>query len=130
MLAPAPLVAFVATTDLELAEDFYGTTLGLPVVERLPIARVFDANGTQLRVTLVERLEPAPHTVLGWNVADISDALLQLSQAGVQALRYPDMIQDEWGVWDAPSGARVAWFQDPSGNVLSVSQHGGAPSHV
>ena len=126
MLAPAPLVAFVATTDLERAEQFYGGTLGLPVVERSPIARVFDADGTQLRVTLVERIEPAPHTVLGWNVADITDAVLQLSGAGLRPLRYPDMIQDESGVWDAPGGARVAWFQDPSGNVLSLSQPGGS----
>ena len=124
MLAHTPLVAFVATTDLELAEDFYGGTLGLPVIDQSPIARVFDANGTQLRVTLVERLDPAPHTVLGWNVAD---AVSQLSQAGVEPLRYPGMAQDESGVWDAPSGARVAWFHDPSGNVLSISQHGGAP---
>lgn len=127
MLAHTPLVAFVATTDLELAEDFYGTTLGLPVVEQSPIARVFDANGTQLRVTLVERLQPAPHTVLGWNVADADAAVSQLSQAGVEPLRYPGMRQDESGVWDAPSGARVAWFQDPSGNVLSISQLGGGP---
>lgn len=126
MLAHTPLVAFVATTDLELAEQFYGTTLGLPMVEQSPIARVFDANGTHLRVTLVERLQPAPHTVLGWNVTDAADAVSQLSQAGVEPLRYPGMSQDESGVWDAPSGARVAWFQDPSGNVLSISQHGGA----
>ncbi len=71
MLAHTPLVAFVAATDLEQAGDFYGSTLGLPVVGQSPIARVFDANGTQLRVTLVERLDPAPHTVLGWNVADV-----------------------------------------------------------
>lgn len=127
MLAHTPLVAFVATTDLELAEDFYGGTLGLPVVDQSPIARVFDANGTQLRVTLVEKLDPAPHTVLGWNVADAAGAVSQLSQAGVEPLRYLGMAQDESGVWDAPSGARVAWFHDPSGNVLSISQHGGAP---
>ncbi len=126
MLAHTPLVAFVATTDLEQAEEFYGETLGLPLVDRSPIARVFDANGTQLRVTLVDRLEPAPHTVLGWAVADATEAVSKLSAAGVQALHYPGMPQDESGVWDAPSGARVAWFHDPSGNVLSVSQTEGA----
>ena len=86
---------------------------------------MFDADGTPLRVTLAERVQPAPYTVLGWDVADADAAVSELSQPGVEPLPLPGMTQDESGVWDAPSGARVAWFHDPSGNVLSLSQLGG-----
>jgi catechol 2,3-dioxygenase-like lactoylglutathione lyase family enzyme len=127
MLAKTPLVAFVATTDLERARSFYGDSLGLPLVDRSPFAYVFDANGTSLRVTLAERVQPAPYTVLGWEVPDAVEGVRALASEGITPQRYPHMTQDDLGIWDAPSGARVAWFQDPDGNVLSLSQSGIAP---
>ena len=122
MLGAADLVAFIATRDLEAAGAFYGSILRLPLVEANEFARVYDANGTQLRVSLVESLTEAPHTVLGWRVAEIARTTAEFRAAGVQLKRYPEMDQDDDGVWVAPDGTRIAWFSDPDGNTLSLQQ--------
>jgi catechol 2,3-dioxygenase-like lactoylglutathione lyase family enzyme len=121
MLAGSPLFAFVATTDLERAAAFYGDTLGLEILERTPYAVVLDAAGTTVRLTLVEELTPQPFTVLGWLVDDLEAVVAGLAGAGVQPLRYDGMAQDAAGVWTAPGGARILWFQDPDGNTLSLT---------
>lgn len=115
-------MAFVATRDLEAAGAFYGSTLRLPLLDANGFARVYDANGTQLRVTLVESLAGAPYTVLGWRVEDIAQTSAELHAAGVRFKRYQAMDQDENGIWVAPGGTRVAWFSDPDGNILSLQQ--------
>jgi catechol 2,3-dioxygenase-like lactoylglutathione lyase family enzyme len=118
------IIAFIATADPDRAKKFYGDTLGLRLVsEELPFALVFDANGIMLRVTIVKDLKPAGYTVLGWQVPDISAAAKALHKAGVQFERFSGMDQDELGIWSSPSGARVAWFKDPDGNTLSLSEH-------
>jgi len=122
MLGSSDLVAFVATSDLARARAFYGVTLGLAVVEDGPFACVFDANGTALRVTPVSEVAPAPYTVLGWAVTDITATVAALAEAGVVLKRFAGMDQDHRGVWTAPRGARVAWFVDPDGNTLSVTE--------
>lgn len=123
-LASHPVMAFVATTDHLRAKEFYRDILGLRLVaEELPFALVFDANGTMLRVTVVKEMTPARYTVLGWRVPDIAAAVEQLSEAGVKFERYERTAnQDERGVWTAPGGARVAWFKDPDGNTLSITE--------
>jgi catechol 2,3-dioxygenase-like lactoylglutathione lyase family enzyme len=122
----ADLVGFVATRDLEAAGAFYGSTLRLPLVEASGFANVYDANGTQLRVTLVTSLANAPYTVLGWRVENIARTIAELQAAGVRFKRYDGMDQDENGVWIAPDGTRVAWFSDPDGNILSLQQESGS----
>ena len=122
MLESADLVAFVATRDLEAAGAFYGSILGLPLVETNGFAKVYDANGTQLRVTLVDSVAEAPYTVLGWRVENIAETTAELRSAGVRFKRYDGMDQDDNGVWVAPGGTRVAWFSDPDGNTLSLQQ--------
>ena len=122
MLTGADLVAFVATTDLDAAERFYGRALGLPLVDSSPVWRVFDANGTRLRVTRVDVVEPAPYTVLGWSVDDLEAAMAELRGRGVEFRRFDGVGQDEAGVWTAPDGTRVAWLADPDGNTLGVHQ--------
>jgi catechol 2,3-dioxygenase-like lactoylglutathione lyase family enzyme len=123
VLGSHKVVAFVATRVPERAKAFYRDTLGLHLVaEQLPFALVFDANGTMLRVTIVRELVTAPYTVLGWDVPDIAATAKALSAAGVKLERYPGMPQDELGIWTSPSGARVAWFKDPDGNTLGVTQ--------
>ena len=91
--------------------------------EQLPFALVFDAHGTMLRVTIVKEVVSVGYTVLGWQVQNIVAAANALSQAGVRFERYSGMQQDELGIWSSPSGASVAWFKDPDGNTLSISQH-------
>jgi catechol 2,3-dioxygenase-like lactoylglutathione lyase family enzyme len=122
-LGSRDIVAFVATTSASRAKKFYRDKLGLRLVEESPFALVFDAHGTMLRVTPVEKVAAAGYTVLGWQVPDIEDAVKQLKKAGVRFQRYAGMGQDRQGIWQSPSGARIAWFKDPDGHTLSVSQH-------
>jgi catechol 2,3-dioxygenase-like lactoylglutathione lyase family enzyme len=118
------IIAFVATLDPTRAKKFYNDTLGLSLVsEEIPFALVFDAHGTMLRVTIVKELRTAAYTILGWQVPNITVAAKGLQQAGVQFERYQGMQQDELGIWTSPGGSRVAWFKDPDGNTLSISEH-------
>jgi catechol 2,3-dioxygenase-like lactoylglutathione lyase family enzyme len=122
VLAGDDLIAFVATGDPARARAFYGGTLGLELVEQTPFAVVFRAGATMLRVTVVDSVVTAPYTVLGWAVADIAARVRELEGRGIAFERYAGMEQDELGVWRSPSGARVAWFKDPDGNTLSLTQ--------
>ena len=112
----------MATADAARARDFYESAVGLRLVADEPFAVVFDANGIMLRVQKVEAVRPAPYTTLGWNVRDIAAAIERLNANGVRFERYPGFSQDSLGVWRSPSGAQVAWFKDPDGNVLSLTQ--------
>jgi predicted enzyme related to lactoylglutathione lyase len=116
------LIAFVPATDLDRARAFYEGVLGLAVTEQSRFAVAFDVDGTMLRVAAVERRVAAPYTVLGWAVPDIAAAIDDLTARGVAFERFEGMDQDARGVWRSPSGARVAWFHDPDGNVLSLTQ--------
>jgi catechol 2,3-dioxygenase-like lactoylglutathione lyase family enzyme len=115
-------VAFVATAAPKKAKKFYRDTLGLRLVDENPFALVFDVNGTMLRVTQVDKVVVAGYTVLGWDVPDIIDIVTRLKKAGVTFQRYNGMGQDKLGIWRSPSGAKVAWFKDPDGNTLSVTE--------
>jgi catechol 2,3-dioxygenase-like lactoylglutathione lyase family enzyme len=118
------IVAFVTIVDVERAKRFYRDTLGLRFLgDELPFAIVFDANGIMLRLVIGKELPRIPGTVLGWQVTDAVAAVKELMRAGVQFERYGFMQQDELGIWTTPTGAKVAWFKDPDGNILSVSQH-------
>jgi catechol 2,3-dioxygenase-like lactoylglutathione lyase family enzyme len=122
MLASDDLIAFVTTSDPRRARAFYADTLGLPLEDESPFALVFRANGTMLRVGIADAVVPAPYTVLGWAVADVAARVRELSARGVSFERYEGLEQDELGVWRSPSGARVAWFKDPDGHTLSLTQ--------
>ena len=123
MLASSPIVAFVATTDPSRAKAFYRDVLGLLLISEDEYALVFDAHGTMLRVAIVREIVLAPYTVLGWKVDDIDATVRGLAAKGAKFERYPWMEQSDLAIWSAPSGAKVAWFKDPDGNLLSVSQH-------
>jgi catechol 2,3-dioxygenase-like lactoylglutathione lyase family enzyme len=118
------IVGFVTIVDVARAKAFYRDTLGLRLVmEEPPFALVFDANGIMVRLGMAKELPPAHGTVLGWQVPEIAAAVRDLVQAGVRFERFEGMAQDELGIWSSPTGARVAWFKDPDGNILSVSEH-------
>jgi len=121
-LEQADLVAFVPCSDLGVSSRFYGDVLGLRLLETGDFASAYDANGTLLRITLVDTPARAPYTVLGWQVADIDSAIWALRAAGVAFKRYDGMAQDEHDVWTAPGGSRIAWFADPDGNIVSLQQ--------
>ena len=122
MLQSSDVIAFVSATDLDRARDFYQHTLSLHVVEQNAYACVLDANGTMLRLTAAPRVGTPGYTVLGWRVTDIGGTVRALTAQGVAFSRYDGMDQDEQGIWATPSGDKVAWFQDPDGNVLSLTQ--------
>src|SRR5687768_16468904 len=115
-------IAFIATDDAEAALRFYRDVLGLDLLEDSHFALVFDDGGQMLRVQKVAQAEPAPNTVHGWEVDDIDAEIAALSQRGVQFTRYEALEQDERGVWTSPDGAKIAWFRDPSGNNLSLTE--------
>jgi catechol 2,3-dioxygenase-like lactoylglutathione lyase family enzyme len=120
------IIGFVSIVDVPRALAFYRDTLGLRLVsEEPPFALVFDANGIMLRLGMAKELPPAHGTILGWQVPDAETAARKLQQAGVRFERYGGMDQDELGIWTAPSGAKVAWFKDPDGNILSVTEFPG-----
>jgi uncharacterized glyoxalase superfamily protein PhnB len=122
MLGGENLMAFVATSDAPRAKAFYQGILGLRLLADEPYALVFDVNGTVLRVQKVQQLAPAQYTALGWQVPDIAGAIAALRAKQVAFERYPHFEQDAAGVWTAPSGAKVAWFKDPDGNLLSLTE--------
>ncbi|HEY3704717.1 MAG TPA: VOC family protein [Terracidiphilus sp.] len=125
-LHPYDIIAFVNIREPEQAEAFYRDVLGLRLVSKeLPFALVFNAHGTMLRLAINPGATPIGGTVLGWRVPDMEAAVRDLGARGVQFERWEGMPQDELGIWSSPGGARVAWFKDPDGNVLSLSEHPG-----
>lgn len=123
MLDTSPIIAFIPTADADRARAFYEKQLGLRFVSDDSFAIVMDANGTMLRIVRVGKFTPAPFTILGWGVEDIHATAATMSGNGVTFKRYPHFEQSADGVWSAPGGAKVAWFEDPDGNTLSISQH-------
>jgi catechol 2,3-dioxygenase-like lactoylglutathione lyase family enzyme len=128
MLAQYPLIAFIPTTDAARARLFYEDQLGLRFVSDDPFAVVMDANGTMIRITSVGNFTPAPFTILGWQVDDIHRTATEMIGKGIQFARYGFLEQNPEGIWTAPDGTKVAWFPDPDGNTLSISQHLSRPN--
>jgi catechol 2,3-dioxygenase-like lactoylglutathione lyase family enzyme len=116
------LIGFLNTAHPEKALAFYQGPLGLHLVADEPFALVFDLEGTMLRIAKAPPFTPLPFTVLGFRVADIAHECERLIARGVTFERYPHFEQDSLGIWNTPGGARVAWFKDPDGNLLSLTQ--------
>jgi predicted enzyme related to lactoylglutathione lyase len=122
MLANATLKAFVPTMMPARAKIFYRDILGFKFLHEDNYALEFDANGILLRVSIVPELKPHPFTILGWNVADIAATIQSLNKKGIAFEKYPFLEQDKTGVWTSPNGSKVAWFKDPDGNILSLTE--------
>ena len=124
MLANNPIIAFIPTRDAAVARTFYEGLLGLRFVSDDQFALVMDANGTMLRIVRVGDFTPFPFTILGWQVTDIEQTVAELTAKGLEFQRYTFLDQTPSGIWTAPgNAAKVAWFADPDGNTLSLSQH-------
>lgn len=128
MLSTAKLGAFIPTLSSEKARTFYVDILGLRFVSDDPFALVLESNGVNIRVTKVERFTPHPFTTLGWEVEDIRQTVSSLREKGVTFEKYDFLEQDELDIWTVPvvdnatTETRVAWFKDPDGNLLSLSE--------
>ena len=122
MLADKKLKAFVPTVKPDEAKLFYKDILGLKLLSEDNFALEFDANGTLVRVTIVQDFKPHPFTILGWNVDDIASVIKQLNDKNIFCERYDFIEQDKLGIWTSPNGSKVAWFKDPDGNVLSLTE--------
>ncbi len=118
------VVTFLLTSDPATALTFYRDTIGLKFVRDDGFALVFDMQGVMLRIAKAPQFTPAQHTVLGWEVEDILVAQEGLLRKDVTFEIYPNMGQDERAICTFPNGDKVAWFKDPDGNLLSISQHG------
>ena len=123
MLGQINIIAFVPTTDSQRARSFYEGILGLRFIKDDGFAMVLDANGIMVRVAKAPEFEPAPFTILGWQVTGIEKMVEALAGKGVHFERFGFFEQDKLGIWTAPTGDKVAWFKDPDGNMLSVSEH-------
>ena len=121
-LRDQPLQSFIPISDADKATIFYRDVLGLELLEDTPFALVFAVSGGALRLAKTPDFTPQPFTVVGWEVDDIASGIAELARHGVTLLRFDGLPQDEAGVWRTPDGTQVVWFNDPDGNVLSLSQ--------
>jgi catechol 2,3-dioxygenase-like lactoylglutathione lyase family enzyme len=123
MLGSLNIVAFIPTKDSRKARAFYEGVLGLRFIKDDGFAMVLDANGIMVRVVKVQEFKPMPFTILGWQVTGIENVVRDLRAKGLLFEIFGFFKQDELGIWTAPTGDKVAWFKDPDGNILSLSQH-------
>jgi catechol 2,3-dioxygenase-like lactoylglutathione lyase family enzyme len=123
MLASAEMVGFVPTKDYDKARAFYEGKLGFEFVSLDQFALVVSVGGHKIRIAKVPNFTPQQATILGWEVQDIEAVTAWLKERGVATEKYPFVQDKDLGIWTAPGGDKVAWFKDPDGNILSVSQH-------
>jgi catechol 2,3-dioxygenase-like lactoylglutathione lyase family enzyme len=123
MLADMNMIGFLLTKDYEKARAFYEGTLGFEFVSLDQFALVMQAGKSMIRIVKVPTFTALPSTVLGWQVDDVEKIIDWLVRRGVVFDKYPFVQDKERGIWTAPGGSKIAWFKDPDGNVLSVSEH-------
>ena len=123
MLGTTDIITFVPTKDSARARAFYEGVLGLTFVSDDGFALVFNANGIMIRVVKAQQFTPVQYTILGWNVTEIEKVVPLLRERGLHFERFGFFKQDDRGIWIAPNGDKVAWFKDPDGNTLSISEH-------
>jgi catechol 2,3-dioxygenase-like lactoylglutathione lyase family enzyme len=123
MLASGKMVGFVPTKDYDQARAFYEGKLEFEFVSLDQYALVMSVGGHRIRIAKVPNFTPLQGTILGWEVKNIETVVIWLRDRGVPPEKYPFVQDRELGIWTTPNGDKVAWFKDPDGNVLSVSQH-------
>jgi catechol 2,3-dioxygenase-like lactoylglutathione lyase family enzyme len=124
MLGALSIVGFIPITNAERARKFYVETLGLPLVEDGPYAIAIRAGANVIRLVKMEEHKPSDFTILGWETNDIAATVRAMKSAGVKIETYDYLEHDDLGIWNSDdSTSKIAWFKDPDGNTLSVSQH-------
>lgn len=122
MLIQPTITAFLPTINPTQSKQFYLNTLGLKLVAEDNFALEFEGGGVTLRITTVGEFTPHPFTVLGFKVGEIVAQVKSLNSKGVKFEKYSSFEQDDLGIWTAPSNAKIAWFKDPDGNLLSLTE--------
>lgn len=115
-------VAYVYVSDLARALGFYRDTLGLPVVDTDDYGANLELPGALLRLTVIPDLKPHEHPVLGFDVTDIGATATAMIGAGIKFDIYEGWGQDAQGILAMPDGGRMAFFKDPDGNALMLTQ--------
>lgn len=123
MLSQPRIKAFLPTVKPELSKQFFLNILGLKLISEDDYAIEFIGKGASLRITVVDKFEPHSFTVLGFQVDDIDSDVKSLIKQKINFERYSSHEQDDLGIWTSPSNARIAWFKDPDGNLLSLTQY-------
>jgi len=123
MLASGKLVGFIPTKDYDAARAFYEGKLGFQFISLDQFALVVSVGGHKIRITKISNFTPLQGTILGWEVDDILATATWLRDRGVPPEKFPFAQDKELGIWTAPSGDKIAWFKDPDGNILAISQH-------
>ena len=125
MLQESQAFSSFAVKDLDAAKRFYGDTRGQDVRDGpMGVLELHLAGGAQAMVYPKPDHEPANFTVLNFSVPDIDAAVDKLTSAGVKMEQYgrADIPQDAKGISRDPNGPAIAWFTDPSGNIVAVLQ--------
>jgi catechol 2,3-dioxygenase-like lactoylglutathione lyase family enzyme len=121
MFADTKAYSGIAVKELDKAREFYSETLGLRTSEEYGLMWLHLAGGRDTLVYEAPDPTPASFTILNFEVDDIDEAVEALAERGVRFERYDTTEQNEKGVY-REEGHYIAWFKDPSGNVLSVLQ--------
>ena len=108
-----------STNDISAAKKFYGETLGMNVSEQNGMLSLQVAGSNDILVYPKPDHTPASFTILNFPVANIDEAVDELTKRGVNFERYAGSDQDEKGIMRG-QGPPIAWFTDPGGNILSV----------
>jgi len=122
MLAKEKLEAFLATSDAGRARAFFEGVLGLTFVEDNEYLVMFETASARLNLQKTDVVKPPFGTAVGWQVKDLRGTIRGLMDRGVAFERYENMAQDDLAIWSPAPGVGVAWFKDPDGNLLSLSQ--------
>jgi catechol 2,3-dioxygenase-like lactoylglutathione lyase family enzyme len=120
MFADTKAFSGFAVPDLPKAREFYEGTLGLRVSEDNDLLTLHLAGARDTLVYPKPDHVPATYTILNFPVADIDEAVDELTARGVRFETYDGFGQDEKGIWRGEGGPPIAWFTDPAGNILSV----------
>ena len=122
MFTPDRAFSGFAVADIDEAKAFYGDTLGIPVqLLDMGILELTLGSGAKVMVYPKPDHEPAGYTILNFDVDDVEAAVDDLNARGIVTKIYDDadFPTDAKGIMRG-QGPEIAWFRDPSGNVLSV----------
>jgi catechol 2,3-dioxygenase-like lactoylglutathione lyase family enzyme len=122
MLNSSRIISFIPTLDIEKAREFYENKLGLHLRQKIEGSLIFDVNNALIKISQVQELPPSLYTIFGWDVQNIRKEMKLLKSKGIKFKRIKGLVQDEYKIWAAPDGSEVAWFKDPDGNYLSLTE--------